>query len=331
LLLGDQIYADASAGVVDPANPVERYAMRHLAASARRGRSLLGPVWPSLGELLAQMPVYQTQDDHEYRDGWPGSGALERGQQQGRARDERVVGMARQAVRAFQQLHMPEHVGGQGGSYRFRQGPVRFFVLDTRGERHVDTSGQPHLIEDATWTALQDWFSDDEAASCLNAVVSGSVLLPRLAPGSNPANPGEDGIAWAGADRARLLALLVSANAGATARRFLLLSGDYHLSAAMTLSVGGRLLGAAIVAPPLYAPWNYTNTKPEALWTQEDLSPWAMTMQPVAIWPGSGFAALQVQREGAGGYRISMRNWLRDHAVGEAQGRVVGPVVMLLA
>ena len=336
LLLGDQIYADATAGVVDSANPVERFAMRHLAASSRGGRSRLGlgpglgQPWPSLGELLAAMPVYQTQDDHEYRDGWPGSGPLERGQRQGRARDRRVVRIATDAVRAFQQLHMPERLGG-GGSYRFRQGPVRFFVLDTRSERRHDRAGQPQLIGDDTWAELRAWFAQDEAAGCLNCVVSGSVLLPRLASGSNPANPGEDGAAWSPRDRASLLALLAQASAGAAPRRFLLLSGDYHLSAALTLNVGGRMLGAAIVAPPLYAPWRYTNAPREALWTQEDLSPWDMSMHDVARWDGSGFAAIQVKREGAGGYRIGMRNWLRDYASGGSQGSVLGPVSMLLA
>ena len=329
LLLGDQIYADATAGVVDSVNPVERFAMRHLAASSRGGRSQQGHAWPSLGELLAAMPVYQTQDDHEYRDGWPGSGPLERGQRQGRARDRRVVRIAADAVRAFQQLHMPERLGS-GGSYRFRQGPVRFFVLDTRSERGRGSNGQAQLIAEDTWAALQAWFDENEAASCLNCVVSGSVLLPRLAPGSNPANPGDDSMAWAPRERARLLALLAKAGAAAAPRRFLLLSGDYHLSAALTLNVGGRMLGAAIVAPPLYAPWRYTNATRDALWTQEDLSPWGMSMQEVARWDGSGFTAIQVKREGALGYRISMRNWLRDHASGAAQGSVLGPVSMLL-
>ncbi len=329
LLLGDQIYADATAGLVDSANPVERFVVRHLAATSRGRRSALGHPWPSLGELLAQLPVYQTQDDHEYRDGWPGSGPLEKGQAAGRARDRRVVRVAAEAVRAFQQMHMPTTLGS-GGSYAFRQGPVRFFVLDTRSERHVDAAGISRLVGSATWLALERWFADHNGAGCLNCIASGSVLLPRLAIGSNPANPGEDTTAWSAPDRARLLALLSRWGAEPLPRRFLLLSGDYHLSAAMTVSIGERTLGAAVIAPPLYAPLSYTNATREALWTNEDLRPWQMAMQALGSWSGSGFASLQVQRHGSGGYRITLKHWLRDHSIGAVAGSVQGRVTMLL-
>ena len=133
------------------------------------------------------------------------------------------------------------------------------------------------MLDDTTWTALEAWLAHSDAAGCLNCLASGSVLLPRLAPGHNPANPGEDSIAWAPQDRARLLTLVSRAAANVAPRRFLLLSGDYHLRASMGICVGGRKLGAAVVAPPLYAPMAYVNAMPAALWTREDLQAFDMT------------------------------------------------------
>jgi PhoD-like phosphatase len=334
LLLGDQIYADATAGLVDSSNPVERYAMRHRAASGSEHRSFLGQAQPALAHLLAGLPVYQTQDDHEYRDGWPGSGPLEKGQDPRRARDRRVVRIAGHNVRAFQRMHMPAPVG-QGGSYEFVQGPVRFFVLDTRSLREVakvrasGIESDPQLFGKETRAALYEWLKDDAAATHLNCLVSGSVVLPRLAIGNNPANPGEDTTAWAPGDREWLLTQLSQAAQAQQPRRFLLLSGDYHLSAALSISVAGRRLGAAVVAPPLYAPMPYTNATREALWTQEDLSAHTMVMDELGSWNGSGFAAITVQREGPG-YRITLTQSLCDHALAAAKASVIGPVSMLL-
>lgn len=327
LLMGDLIYADATAGLVDEDNPLARFAPRHVDAMARGRRDRFGRRTGALGDLLAGLPVYFTQDDHEYRDGWPGSGPLEPGQAQGRARERRVVRLAAAAVRGFQQLHMPPRIEGGGGSYAFDQGPVRFFVLDTRGQRDPQTRS---VLSAAALNALREWFHHPEATLRLNCIVSGSVLLPRLAPGNNPANPGEDTIAWSPKDRQALLALLGTAGSGAMPRRFLLLSGDYHLSTALTIDVGSQTLGAAVVAPPLYAPLTYTNVTHDALWLNEDLSAHGLTMHAVDSWEGSGFAALNVRREARGGWHITLQQWLHDHAAGAAQGAVVGPVSIRL-
>lgn len=335
LLLGDQVYADATAGLADPRHPVERFVARHVEAFGRSNRPLLGPRLRSLGDLLGSMPVYLTQDDHEFRDGWPGSGAMLRGEDGDRARSRRVERIARDAVKAFQRLHMPPRVG-DSGSYHFRQGPVRFFVLDTRGERRVESRTAdglelPRLLfSAATRLAFRNWLAEHDAAGCLNCVVSGSVLLPRLAPGSDPANPGEDTVAWSPRDRQFLLRALGRWAAHSQPRRFLLLSGDYHLGAAMELIQDGRPVGAVVVAPPLYAPLGYANAPGEALWTHEDLRAWGLRLHAIGSWPGSGFTTLQVAREGLQGFRITMNSWLQDHGAGAAKGSAVGPISILL-
>ena len=328
MLLGDQIYADATAGVADSANPIERYALSHLAAMSRGRRNALGERQQGLGDMLARMPVYLTADDHEFADGWPGNGPLVHGAAVGRARDRRVVRLANEALHAFQRLHMPARIA-DSGSYTFRQGLARFFVLDTRSQR--STSPQQRIVSREVFDALEAWLAAPEAARCLNCLVSGSVVLPRLSIGNNPANPGEDSMAWCAADRAALLEKLSRWGMHTQPRRFLLLSGDYHLSAALTITVGHRAVGAAVIVPSLYAPLAYANTPREALWLNEDLGAWQMQMHAIGSWCGSGFAALRAERDGAQGFRITLTQWLQDHGRDAAQGAAVGPVSMLLS
>jgi choline dehydrogenase-like flavoprotein len=324
LMLGDQIYADATAGLVDSLNPIERYPERHIVAFA--GGLAGKPGRATFGDLLATLPVYFAQDDHEFRDGWPGSGALAQGRQQGRARDRREVRIATEAVIAFQRLQMPPPAAAEG-SYCFTHGLLRVFVLDTRSRRRIDPDrgvvAADHL------NALRDWLEDPAAAGALNCIASGSVALPRLAPGHDPGYPGEDGWAWCPEDRGRLLELLRSAALHEAPRRFLLLSGDYHLGAAAAIDLAGRRAGAAVLAAPMYAPMPYANTPAPSLWWNEDLRGSSMCLREPRVWEGSGFMGLKVERRGAG-FAITARPWLRNHGQAQACGAYAAAHVIVL-
>jgi choline dehydrogenase-like flavoprotein len=330
LLLGDQIYADATAGLVDPLAAVERYFERHREAFSRGLRRALAPRDEALGDLLATLPMYLTQDDHEFRDGWPDSGALGRGQTPGSRSDRHSLRVARDAVRGFQRLHMPAALPGCDQSYRFDQGPVRFFVLDTRSGRRVLPDGRRCLLDPRSLDAIENWLAQPEAADRLNCLASGSVIVPRLVPGSDPSDPRDDSAAWAPDDRKALLEIVQRWATHDAPRRTLLLSGDYHLGAALTLHIGGRAVAAAVVAPPLYAPLLYANSAPRSLWLNEDLGRFGgMSIEHHGTWPGSGFCTLAVKRAN-GGFRIGLRHWLRSHAQHAAQGRVIEPPPIVL-
>jgi cholesterol oxidase len=64
VLLGDQIYADAAANVMDMQESDERLAQMY--------RDAWGG-WPATRALLASVPVYFAVDDHEYTDNWHGA------------------------------------------------------------------------------------------------------------------------------------------------------------------------------------------------------------------------------------------------------------------
>jgi len=313
LLLGDQIYADATAGLVDPASPIERYHERHELAFGG-----------GLGRLLAQLPVYLTPDDHEWADGYPLGGPLRRERwpdwRPGSAhlqRQARAAAIAGQAVTAFQRLQSPlrEHARPR---YSFQHGCSRFFVIDTRSSRQREL---PQIVHPAALSSLRRWLQRPEAQHCLNVVACGSVVLPGLDGNADPANPGcVDTWQYAPQQRQQLLEMLVALVPG----RFLLLSGDYHLSAMTRITCDGRTVGAAVLAPPLYAPMPYANAAPEDVFLQETV-PLAAGTLALAVPPGgevargSGLGLLDVQPDGRGGFELRYRRRLRVWESGETR------------
>jgi choline dehydrogenase-like flavoprotein len=309
MLLGDQIYADATAGLVDPNSPLERYQERHETAFGRVG----------MGALLAHLPVYMTPDDHEWGDAWPvggplarehwpdwtpGSGYLRR--QQGAQR------IADRAITAFQRLQSPQ---GERPlpRYHFTQGCTRVFVIDSRSGRDRES---PRIVRASVLRSLESWLARPEAAQALNIVACGSVMLPGLRGNADPANPGTtDNWQYAPEQRRQLLEMLVRL----APRRFLLLSGDYHLSGAALIEQDGAVVGAAVLAPALYAPMPYANATPDAVFVDEEVdlgggrAPLRMRVPPQGeIARGTGLATLEVAPTGSGwtiGYRRELWTW----------------------
>jgi hypothetical protein len=307
MLLGDQIYADATAGLVDPASPLERYYERHETAFRREG----------LGQLLAALPVYMTPDDHEWTDGYPLGGPLVEEHWPDRSpaggyeqREQLAFRVAAQAITAFQRLQSPAGPWPKP-SYRFRHGCTRFFVLDTRYDRQRD---EPQIVAPSVMARLARWLAQPEARDSLNVIASGSVVLPGLRMNSDPGNPGcIDTWQYAQAQRRELLEMLVATVPG----RFLLLSGDYHVSGAALLRQDDRTVGAAVLAPPLYAPMPYANTTPEAVFVDEEIALPGGTLRlevPAGgdMARGSGLGRVDVRRTGGGfsvGYRRDLWVW----------------------
>jgi hypothetical protein len=323
MLLGDQIYADATAGLVDPRSPRERYLERHEQAFERAG----------LGRLLARMPFYMTPDDHEWIDAWPAAAPLVKEDwpdwNEGsvfQQRQQAVAKVAQQAVSAFQRLQSP--LGGRcEPSYRFAHGCARFFVLDARLGRRRE---RPQLVDPAVFPVLREWLRAPQARDSLNVLACGSVVMPALRINADPANPGpEDTWQYAPQQREELLALLAEEAPG----RFLLLSGDYHVSGAGLLrDARGRVLGASVVAPPLYAPMPYANASPDMVHLADKALDAGLRFSPVpggAFLRGSGLGVLHVRRREAGGFLVcyerSLWAWERGALQPEARAKLLLP------
>jgi hypothetical protein len=321
LLLGDQIYADATAGLVDPLSPTERFVERHRKALSRDPRGA-----QALGDLLSTRPVVMIPDDHEYIEAFPAGAPITRGKPWVECKPSVAERAALDAWRYFQRGARPDE---KLGLAKFDVGPARVLVIETRSQRSV----AQHIDDRRILTAdqrneIDAWLRAPGAADRLNLIATASVVMPGLRPGSDPANPGElDTFQWAPTDRKWLLAQLALAWDRDSRFRFLLLSGDYHLTYASRLLLDGRPVGAAIVVPPLYAPMPYANARPSDLYLDEEVIvepkeghtvTWTLERERSWLRPGSGLAALEIQRvqdEQDSGYKLSLDACLVDYGL----------------
>ncbi len=305
LMLGDQIYADATAGLFDPASPIERYMRAHRKAF-RTSR---------IHRLLAGLPVVMTADDHEFGDNHPNGAPLYRGHASTAAyaadRECALRRAAYDALNAFQAMTWPPDAH-RSRCVPFEFGAVRGLVIDTRSFRRAATATRPaRILAGHQRRAIEKWLQKSHPDS-LNLVCTGSVVLPGVLPASDPANPGVPDN-WQGApeDMTWLLDRLTSM----VGKRFVLVSGDCHLSGGAALHFHGAPVGASIVAPPFYAPLPYANEVPASI----DQRPFMLNGRPLSLRAmsgldrGSGFGMLTLTPlAGGAGWKVQYERELLD-------------------
>lgn len=305
LLLGDQIYADRSAGLADEVNPIERYFQRHQRAFARQHQS---GAPARLGDWLASLPVVMAPDDHEYVNGFPDGPPLVITAPSLRTTAQRVTRHSAYAAQIAHQSLQSQPLLLSHGVWAFTAGCVRVLVLDSRSHRrraqHPPCART--LLRHRQALAMERWLLAPQAATHLNIVATSSVFLPPLFEQQDPANGG-GGEGWQAClpDRDRVLKMLVDAHdTHRHALRVLLVSGDYHLSMATTLQRDGQTLGACVVVPPLYSAMPFLDTAPGAVNLQPSL-PYGLSLAPIpghnaGPWRGSGLGRFSVTRRPSG-------------------------------
>jgi hypothetical protein len=327
-MLGDQIYADRTAGIADALSPTERFFFRHHEAFTTR----------TARRLYSSLPTVCVPDDHEFIDRHPlGRPLLRRAPEEtaaehreGDAREREARAVAMRAIAAYQLAQLPA-TAWRNGYCEFSRGRVRFFVLDTRCWRHRRADGTVQTIRRAARRAFEAWLArcaaDPTVLACL---ATGSVILPGLYPGADPSNIGPtDTMQIAPEERAWLLGGLAARLPG----RFVLLSGDYHVSFAGEVRLDGQTVGAAVVAPPFYAPLIYANARPQDLWLGERVptSAGVVSVHAVAGWTprsGSGYGLLDLRPQ-ASGWTVQLQGELMDFECGGPWSAVAWPTVHL--
>lgn len=254
LLLGDQIYVDATANVTETTEPGERGPQRY--------RDAFDPDSPS-GKLLGRLPVWMVVDDHEFGD--------DLGEFHTPGGDDENLTLGFAATVAFQWRHklprprrwitqtspgtaMPAH---RGFWYPFEIGGLPAFAADTRTEResrrHADDWRRAEIMSAEQAMALEHWLLDHRHEPKL--LCSGSVFgLPTRQAVDHPASRrhADD---WSGfpASCDRLVQFIVANDI----RNLVFVSGDYHFSAmaCLRLEHGGKVAHAVSVAS---SGWNAT-------------------------------------------------------------------------
>ncbi|MGH7847849.1 MAG: alkaline phosphatase D family protein, partial [Candidatus Binatia bacterium] len=285
LLVGDQIYADATADAFDTRELRERF--------ARRYREAFGAKYAR--RLLASVPTYRAIDDHEFEDNWPGDAEdlSNRGNKSAKDYLERFK-HGRAAALAYQ-WSMSSRDGWPNNSswrprrydsglwYTFKSGSLPFFVMDTRTERRLREASisweAAQLVGKRQFKALKDWLVISENRDKPKFIVSGSVLAPitrNFTQRNRWLWRNIDG--WAGypATWRKLVKYIVENKI----QKVVFIAGDYHLSALAQLTLHSNSTGAnsvtayQIAASALFAPLPFANAKRcEYEWADESPKP----------------------------------------------------------
>jgi choline dehydrogenase-like flavoprotein len=302
LMTGDQIYADATAGIVDPLSPVERYSERYFQAFTS----------PNFRALLARLPVYMCADDHEFAENWPDGVKDWNPTHNGDTLLLRQHFAAMNGLSAFQLLSSPS--AGDVDDYAFEHGPLRVYVMDTRTQRVTEGRRTSRILSDKQLKRFARWVDEGSAMTGrFSILVTGAVIAPGFVPNPDPADAGRlDGFEGFAAQRSAVLQLLSSKLAG----RFMILSGDYHVSTLGSLSCEGRAVGAAAICPPFYAPLPYANGSAAQVLRSEDIVlggnstiSYRTNLEEGdgGALEGSGYALVSVSRLSEERWRVEMR------------------------
>ena len=247
VLAGDQIYSDATAGLLDPASENDRYRRSHEDWLAR----------PPLRSLMRRIPVHCMLDDHELVDNWePTPGAS-----------------------SVPTLGLEAYWNYQRGMLAYNDEPLwnvatigsfEVFIADTRSKRTAPSAAHAAIMDAHQRSALEHWLMKQKSLHDRDShwvrpkfVVSPVWLLPRrLGRPDTAEDPGRCD-AWEAypASLSRLLRFI----ADHQIRGVVFLSGDAHLggvAVARTQTSKGSVTTLCINAPALYAPFAFANSQP---------------------------------------------------------------------
>jgi len=307
VLLGDQIYADATAGLFDPTAKHDRFDLPY-------ERLLRIPV---LRQILRRAPSYTMLDDHEIEDNWE-PGILDH------EPDANLID-GRLAYFYYQRMAGPDQPAPVGDSkdpvwYTFAQAGFSFFVADTRTERRAraaETIEQARIMSDGQFATLLQWL-DRQPPDVPKFIASPACLLPRhrRAAQSYPGRASSlRSDAWDGFPSS--FEGLLAHIAGKGIRNVIFLSGDEHISFVTTADITDKRTGNvtriySIHSSALYSPFPFANSVQESLYCDEafDFGDFHCKVAMHDVVPGDGFALLKVWREGKQ-WRLG---WLFDRA-----------------
>ena len=328
VLAGDQIYADATAGLFDPragTSPQNQASLRDAADWLRVPyQNLYGSVGAQ--SVLGRLRSFMVPDDHEIDDNWeplpaPAAPSAERYNQALRS-------AGRQAYLRYQR-NLPEaallQVLWQDQNHR----GIPFFLADTRTERGARKAAWdpclPRIMGCLQTARLNAWLA--EAPERPAFFVSPSLLLPRRRRSAAQPRAALHSDAWCGYPGSLHALLAKVCQLGRS--NLVFLSGDEHLSCVVEATItdlrqaGRQVKLHSVHSSGLYAPYPFANAVPEEFalpdaWEFSDPADPAdpalryrcqvRLCQPWA--PGDGFALLRLappaQGDGGGDWQLSV-------------------------
>ncbi len=316
LLMGDQVYTDPSAGMMDPTQRFDRFVDAYHTWLHQR------PV----KSVLRRLPSFMMLDDHELLNDWD--------------RAESSVGKSSHYrngkncywnfQRNLHQTPATDNLIDQPLWYSFQHKQLEFFMVDSRSERvgrsvlHTDEEAdifplkEARLLSDEQFQALKDWLLQPQADNRPRFVVSPSMMLPRRLRAHDAS---EDSAlhcdAWDGYPRT--LNALLTFIAEHDIKNLVFLSGDEHLSSVVDITLHHRgndtlTQVTSIHSSGLYAPMSFVNSTPELFAHHEDFEPDPQVVCRVSsqFYPGDGFALISCYQQDS--------DWVMECAFNRQQG-----------
>jgi len=169
LLVGDQIYSDATANLFDPITPLERFQERYQRAFGGESKlSGLNAHW-----AMAHLPTYFAVDDHEIENNWPQNVS-----RTSMVQDSNVI-TDFEAGRNIARDYLIHHSLDQKKLwYSFTSMGFPCFVFDTRTERSL--SDRTKLMESSQLQGFSNWLDDVSGQNKPIMIATGSPLGPIL-------------------------------------------------------------------------------------------------------------------------------------------------------
>jgi hypothetical protein len=240
LLLGDQVYVDATYGLLDPLRPDDSFRLAYEDFADRE----TGPFAELPQDLIDRMRLMP--DDHEIIDNW----------EPGVARDPRFA-LAMDAFWQYQRQGDRRRIAVQ---LRDRGAGWRLYMADSRTQRDPRTTA---TVDDATILGERQTRQLERWLRCmppgqLKIVTTAAMLLPRTRENMDEPLYLDN---WQGypASLHRLLAFLCQHET----RNVVFLSGDAHLACSAKVTVtsdqGRSVRFQSHHAPALYAPYPFAN------------------------------------------------------------------------
>jgi choline dehydrogenase-like flavoprotein/phosphodiesterase/alkaline phosphatase D-like protein/pimeloyl-ACP methyl ester carboxylesterase len=293
VLCGDQVYVDATVGLMDPSTEDDRYELPY--------ETLLRA--PSVRRVLKRLPAYTMLDDHEIDNNWePLAPSTEQpDQKQDRSKEARVDAGRDLDKRRKAQMESEEKLDKGKKAYMKYQRAVNhsdasvvwyskslrgfpFFFADTRTERTARSAvdiDNARIMGEAQFKELTNWLSAHKDHGTPVFIVTPSILLPRQLLTTCTKASALRSDAWDGYPGSlnRLLAHIASEQI----HNVVFLSGDEHHSciakatltrvhAGQSVAMGKPVVIQSIHSSGLYTPYVFANGRPETLAGKETFS-----------------------------------------------------------
>lgn len=332
ILSGDQVYADATAGLFDPRTVSGRFHQPHQAMLTQR----------LLRQALAGVPVHTLIDDHEIVDNWSWQDSDHRPADapwhDNRQRRTDGLRAYRQHQRFAQPVRHPVDPRDPTSQparlwYAFTHRSLPFFVTDTRTQREpraIARFEQAHIMGRAQWACLLHWLAHHGPDDRPTFVASPSILLPRRLL-SDTLCPASAALADAWEAYPRSLHALLAHLCRTQARHVVFLSGDEHLSCIARVRIRREgdgpereVLAHSVHSSALYAPYPFANSRPHDFRAQDAftftdrhegrLEHFHCRIETDFAPPGDGLALIETRQGVGGGWHVNVA-WQRENGL----------------